>query len=104
MKNKLFSIFTALAMVLGILVSPFTSAHAADEKEVTETNTVTVHKLMMTPELLKDWDSNAVEKGTPGTDGKANGYDGSQNLDQLNAILKNMQKTKLVKSKTFILL
>ncbi len=30
MKNKLFSIFTALAMVLGILVSPFTSAHAAD--------------------------------------------------------------------------
>ena len=95
MKNKLFSIFTALAMVLGILVSPFTSAHAADEKEVTETNTVTVHKLMMTPELLKDWDSNAVEKGTPGTDGKANGYDGSQNLDQLNAILKNMQKTEV---------
>ncbi len=30
MKNKLFSIFTALAMVLGILVAPFTSAHAAD--------------------------------------------------------------------------
>ncbi|MDU2558560.1 MAG: pilin N-terminal domain-containing protein [Anaerococcus prevotii] len=30
MKNKLFSIFTALAMVLGILVSPFTSANAAE--------------------------------------------------------------------------
>ena len=35
MKNKLFSIFTALAMVLGILVAPFTSAHAADDTAVT---------------------------------------------------------------------
>lgn len=43
MKNKLFSIFTALAMVLGILVAPFTSAHAADG-DVTES--VTVHKLL----------------------------------------------------------
>lgn len=35
MKNKLFSIFTALAMVLGILVAPFTSAHAADDTDTT---------------------------------------------------------------------
>ena len=34
MKNKLFSIFTALAMVLGILVSPFTSAMAAGTSNV----------------------------------------------------------------------
>lgn len=40
MKNKLFSIFTALAMVLGILVSPFTSAHAAEGD-----TTLNVHKL-----------------------------------------------------------
>ena len=54
MKNKLFSIFTALAMVLGILVSPFTSAHAAEagtvvagtSKEQQET-TVTLHKLKL---------------------------------------------------------
>lgn len=56
MKNKLFSIFTALAMVLGILVSPFTSAHAADtaapegtDLKVSETKpeetTVNVYKL-----------------------------------------------------------
>ena len=53
MKNKLFSIFTALAMVLGILVSPFTSAHAAAEAGTpvgptadTETKTtVTIHKI-----------------------------------------------------------
>lgn len=53
MKNKLFSIFTALAMVLGILVSPFTSAHAAAQAGTpvgptadTETTTkVTIHKI-----------------------------------------------------------
>ena len=53
MKNKLFSIFTALAMVLGILVSPFTSAHAAAQAGTpvgptadTETKTtVTIHKI-----------------------------------------------------------
>ena len=50
MKNKLFSIFTALAMVLGILVSPFTSAHAAGE--ATETKSVTIHKILLTKEAL----------------------------------------------------
>lgn len=53
MKNKLFSIFTALAMVLGILVSPFTSAHAAAEAgtpvgptaDTETTTTVTIHKI-----------------------------------------------------------
>lgn len=44
MKNKLFSIFTALAMVLGILVAPFTSAKAAGTDEITKS--VTVHKLL----------------------------------------------------------
>ena len=47
MKNKLFSIFTALAMVLGILVSPFTSAHADDEAAVTApTGTLSVDQLV----------------------------------------------------------
>ena len=85
MKNKLFSIFTALAMVLGILVAPFTSAKAAedvntniskDPKAVTKT--VTLHKLMMTKDELKAWDSKAIEE---------KGYDGSQNLDALKKFL-----------------
>ncbi|MDU2585326.1 MAG: pilin N-terminal domain-containing protein, partial [Anaerococcus prevotii] len=42
MKNKLFSIFTALAMVLGILVSPFTSAHAAEG-----TTNLNIHKIKL---------------------------------------------------------
>lgn len=50
MKNKLFSIFTALAMVLGILVSPFTSAHAAEGEKTTK---ITLHKILMTKEDLQ---------------------------------------------------
>ena len=64
MKNKLFSIFTALAMVLGILVSPFTSAHAA---EATETKSVTIHKILLTKDALdahdkdKKYDGNEIQ-------------------------------------------
>ena len=85
MKNKLFSIFTALAMVLGILVAPFTSARAADDANTNiskdpkaVTKTVTLHKLMMTKAELKAWDSKAIEE---------KGYDGSQNLEALKKFL-----------------
>ena len=61
MKNKLFSIFTALAMVLGILVSPFTSAHAA---EATETKSVTIHKILLTKEALDAHDKDKKYEGT----------------------------------------
>lgn len=77
MKNKLFSIFTALAMVLGILVSPFTSAHAADEENaaatVDKTTNIYLHKLLMTSQELKDWDSKAIEE---------KGYDATQDVKQ----------------------
>ena len=79
MKNKLFSIFTALAMVLGILVSPFTSAHAADGAKDEVTEKVTLHKLIMNKTDLKNWDSDKIQEA---------GYDGSQNTDQLKALLK----------------
>lgn len=60
MKNKLFSIFTALAMVLGILVSPFTSAHAA---EAQETKTVTLHKILQTKNEFDAWPQNGTTTG-----------------------------------------
>ena len=78
MKNKLFSIFTALAMVLGILVSPFTSAHADDGETDEVTKTVTLHKLMMTKDELKAWDSEGIEKA---------GYNGTQNFEALKKFL-----------------
>lgn len=69
MKNKLFSIFTALAMVLGILVTPFTSAHAAEKKADETTESVTVHKILMDKTTKKDgnndtdWNHFASQKG-----------------------------------------
>ena len=60
MKNKLFSIFTALAMVLGILVAPFTSAHAA---EAQETKTVTLHKILQTKDEFNAWPQNGTTTG-----------------------------------------
>ncbi|ACV29474.1 fimbrial isopeptide formation D2 domain [Anaerococcus prevotii] len=57
MKNKLFSIFTALAMVLGILVAPFTSANAAEEaKYENSTNKINIHKILFKEEkAYTDW-------------------------------------------------
>ena len=71
MKNKLFSIFTALAMVLGILVSPFTSAHAADGEtstEATETKSVTIHKILLTKAQLDAHDKDKKYDGNKITD------------------------------------
>ena len=65
MKNKLFSIFTALAMVLGILVAPFTSAHAADG-DVTEF--VTVHKLLAKEGKTLEDIQNALKDKYVGSD------------------------------------
>lgn len=69
MKNKLFSIFTALAMVLGILVAPFTSARAAGTDE--KTKSVTVHKILQLAENLNAKDGEKpVFPGTKGLDKK----------------------------------
>ena len=81
MKNKLFSIFTALAMVLGILVSPFTSAHAADEV----TNSVTLHKMLIDKDNLDQFPKEAGQEGLDKSiyDGNAlkNGYFGTNAKD-----------------------
>lgn len=82
MKKKILSLLTAFAMVFGIIAAPFTSASAADEKvskdENAVTNTVTLHKLMMTKAELKAWKSEEIEK---------KGYDGTQDLAGLKAFL-----------------
>ena len=65
MKNKLFSIFTALAMVLGVLVAPFTSAHAAD---ATETKSVTIHKILLSKKQLEEHDKDKKYNGKEITD------------------------------------
>ena len=56
-KKKILSLIMALVMLVGVF-SPLT-ALAAEEKV---TKTVTLHKLMMTKDELKAWDSDAIEK------------------------------------------
>lgn len=72
-KNTIWSLVLALVMVLGV-IAPLGALAA----EPTETNTVTLHKLMMTKDELKAWDSKAIEE---------KGYNGSQNLDALKKLL-----------------
>lgn len=87
MKKKLFSIFTALAMVLGILVSPFTSAHAA---EATETKSVTIHKILLTKEALdahdkdKKYDGNAIRN--------IQDFFGDTNAKEIDGVYFKLQK------------
>lgn len=81
--NKLMSFLAAFAMVLSVLVAPFTSANAAEET----TNTVTLHKLVMSKDDLSAWDSAAIEKA---------GYNGTQNVDQLKSLLKQGHSAKEV--------
>lgn len=79
MKHKILSFLTAFAMVLGVIAAPFASVNAAGESTDPDakTETVTLHKLMMSKDNLKKWDSGKVEK---------DGYDGTQDLDALKKL------------------
>lgn len=88
MKKKILSFLTAFAMVFGILVAPFTSAKAAETtdpnistKANAKTQTVTLHKLMMTTEELNAWKALTEEQ-----------YDGRQDLAALNQTLNKTLK------------
>lgn len=80
-KFKFLTVLLALVMTIGVF-APL-GARAA---EATETKTVTLHKLLMTKDELAAWNSDEVEE---------NGYDATQDLEGLNAILKNMQKKEV---------
>lgn len=71
MKKRFLSLIIALAMMVGVFTPLLSSA--ADET----TNTVTLHKLIMDKATLAAWDYKQVEK---------DGYNGTQNLDQLKAL------------------
>lgn len=60
--NRILSFLSAFAMVLGILVAPFTSANAAQE-EAKETESLTIHKILLTDEALKNHDVNKDYNG-----------------------------------------
>lgn len=72
-KNTIWSLVLALVMVLGV-IAPLGALAASDAKQ---TDTVTLHKLMMTKEKLQAWDSKKIEE---------EGYNGSQDLKALQAL------------------
>jgi len=72
MKKRFLSLIIALAMMVGV----FTPLIANAAEETTES--VTLHKLMMTKDELKAWDSEAIEK---------EGYNGTQDVDALKKLL-----------------
>lgn len=81
MKHKILSFLTAFAMVFGIVAAPFVNASAAEDENISKaddavTNTVTLHKLMMNEQELKDWAQITEDK-----------YDGTQGTKEL---LKNL--------------
>ena len=80
MKNmkKIMSLFLALVMLVGVALPSVAMANGATTEKVTKT--VTLHKLVMSKADLAAWDSDALEKA---------GYNGTQNTDQLKALLNN---------------
>lgn len=91
MNKKIFSIFMALVMVLGVLLTPFNTASATSLTPLEEaeevTSKVTLHKLVMKKEHLSAWDSDKIQEA---------GYDGTQNTDQLKALLAEGHSAKEV--------
>jgi len=79
--NKLMSFLAAFAMVLSVLVAPFTSASAAEET----TKTVTLHKMLIDKANLDQFPKKDGEKGLDESiyDGNAldNGYFGTNAKD-----------------------
>ncbi|OXZ28897.1 cell wall anchor protein [Finegoldia magna] len=73
MKKRFLSLIIALAMMVGVFTPLIASA--ADEEKTT--NSVTLHKLIMDKATLDAWNYKQVEK---------DGYNGTQNLDQLKAL------------------
>lgn len=77
--NRILSFLTAFAMVIGVLVAPFTSANAAESTDKNaKTNTVTLHKILQSKENLnaKDEDKKDVFPGQKGLDDTE--YDGNE--------------------------
>lgn len=66
--NRILSFLTAFAMVIGVLVAPFTSANAAETgqtpTEAKETESVTIHKILLSQAQLKAHDTDKKYDGT----------------------------------------
>ncbi|MDU5742492.1 MAG: pilin N-terminal domain-containing protein [Finegoldia magna] len=78
MKKRFLSLIIALAMMVGVFTPLIASAEGESTDPNAVTNSVTLHKLMMTKDELKAWDSEAIEKA---------GYNGTQDVNALKKLL-----------------
>lgn len=88
-RKKLLSLLMAAMIIMGVIAP--TVALAGSIAEPTNTNSVTLHKLLMTKEELGAWDSDAIEKGTA----EQPGYNATQDTAGLNTILKALNKNEV---------
>ena len=87
--NKLMSFLAAFAMVLSVLVAPFASAHA-QEAEATETESVTIHKILLTKEALDAHDVDKKYDGTTINDIKD--FFGDKSAEEIEGVYFKLQK------------
>jgi len=86
--NKLMSFLAAFAMVIGVLVAPFANANAAEDTETTES--VTIHKILLTQDALKDHDVNKKYDGNSIKDIKD--FFGDTNAKEIDGVYFKLQK------------
>ena len=88
--NKLMSFLAAFAMVLSVLVAPFTSANAAEDTETTES--VTIHKILLTKEALGAHDKDKKYDGNSIKDIKD--FFGDTNAKEIDGVYFKLQSLK----------
>ena len=97
--NKLMSFLAAFAMVIGVLVAPFTSANASADKhqptppaEAKETESVTIHKILLTKDALEKHDADKAYDGTTIEDIKD--FFGDQSAEEIDGVYFKLQSLK----------
>ena len=87
--NRILSFLTAFAMVIGVLVAPFTSANAAGT-EAKETESLTIHKILLTEEALGKHDVNKDYNGGKIADIKD--FFGDTTAEEIDGVYFKLQK------------
>lgn len=92
--NRILSFLTAFAMVIGVLVAPFTSANAAETgettTEATETESLTIHKILLTEDALGKHDENKDYNG--GKIKNIQDFFGDTTAEEIDGVYFKLQK------------
>ncbi|MDU3212423.1 pilin N-terminal domain-containing protein [Anaerococcus sp.] len=96
--NRILSFLSAFAMVIGVLVAPFANANAAEAGEtttdtkVTETESVTIHKILLTQKALEAHDKDKKYDGDSIKDIKK--FFADDTAEEIDGVYFKLQKLK----------